>query len=59
MENIRTLKNSMGKGIHKVFKNFENELNNSVPTLVESESELSHFIPEPRNFQKSPGYEQM
>ena len=41
---------SMGKGLHKVFKVVVNELNNSLPTLGESDSEVSNFIPEPRNF---------
>ena len=40
----------MVKGIHKYFKLVVNELNNALPTLGESESEVSHFIPEPRNF---------
>ena len=40
----------MGKGLHKVFKYIVNELNNSLPNLGESVSEVSHFIPEPRSF---------
>ena len=39
----------MGKGLHKVFKVVVNELNNALTTLGESGSEVSHFIPEPRN----------
>ena len=38
------------KVLHKLFKAVFNELKNSFPTLVESGLELSHFIPEPRNF---------
>ena len=40
----------MGKGLHSVFKAIVKELNNSLPDLAESGSEVSHFIPEPRNF---------
>ena len=40
---------SIGKGLHKVFKNVVNELNNSLTTLGESVLEVSNFIPEPRN----------
>ena len=40
----------MVKGLHKVFMGVVNELNNSFPNLGESVSEVSHFIPEPRNF---------
>ena len=40
----------MGKVLHKLFQGVVNELNNTFPTLVESVSELSHFITEPRNF---------
>ena len=39
----------MGKGLHKVFKTaviFFTRIN----TFGESGSEVSHFIPEPRNF---------
>ena len=38
----------MGKGLHKIFKAVANELNNAFPTLGESVSEVSHFIPELR-----------
>ena len=51
--------NRMGKGLHKFFKAVVNELKNVLPTLGESGSEVSHFIPEPRNFQKSPDYHKM
>ena len=40
----------MGKGLHKVFKAVVNELKNEFPTLGESGSEVSQFIPEPSNF---------
>ena len=40
----------MGKGLHKVFQDVINELNNTLLTLVESRSEVSHLIPELRNF---------
>ena len=39
----------MGKGLHKVFKNFVKEILQDLPPLGESGSEVSHFIPEPRN----------
>ena len=48
----------MVKSLRKVFKDVVNELKNSLPTLVDSVSEVSHFIPEPRMFQKSPYYQQ-
>ena len=40
----------MVKGLHNVFKVILKQLKNLFPTLVESGSEVSHFIPEPRNF---------
>ena len=40
----------MGKGLHKVFKAIENEINNVLRTLWESGSEVSRFITEARNF---------
>ena len=39
-----------GKGSYKVFKAVSNKLKNELPTLVESGSEVPHFIPKPRNF---------
>ena len=39
-----------GKGLHKVFKGVVNELSESITIMKESGSEVSHFIPEPRNF---------
>ena len=35
----------MGKVLHKVFKAVVNELSNALPTLGESWSEVSHFVP--------------
>ena len=40
----------MVKGLHKSFEAVVNELQNALPTLEESGSEVSHFISEPRNF---------
>ena len=40
----------MVKGLHKLFKSVVNELKHALPTLGESGSEVSHFIPEPRKF---------
>ena len=42
----------MVKGLHKVFKYVVDELNNSLHTLSETGSEVSYFIPEPRNLSK-------
>ena len=40
----------MGKGLHKVFITFVKEILQELTALGESGSEVSHFIPEPRNF---------
>ena len=40
----------MGKGLHKFFKVILKELTNLLPYLGELGSEVSHFIPESRNF---------
>ena len=40
----------MGKGLQKVFNFTLKQLNNSLSTLGESGSEVSHFISETRNF---------
>ena len=40
----------MGKVSHKVFNAVVNEILVSLPIMGESVSEVSHFIPEPRNF---------
>ena len=41
---------TMGKGLHKVFKTVLKEISQDLPPLGESSSEVSYFIPEPRNF---------
>ena len=40
----------MGKGLHKVFSNIVKEISQELANLGESGSEVSHLIPEPRNF---------
>ena len=40
----------MGKGLHKVFSMIVKEIWQELAPLGESGSEVSHFIPEPRNF---------
>ena len=40
----------MGEGLHKVFKTVVKDILQDLPTLGESGSEVSYFIPEPRNF---------
>ena len=40
----------MVKGLHKVFSTIVKEILQDLPPLGESGSEVSHFIPEPRNF---------
>ena len=40
----------MGTGLHKVFKTVVKEISQEFPPLGESDSEVSHFITEPRNF---------
>ena len=40
----------MGKGLHKVFSTVVKEILQELIPLGESGSEVSHFIPEPRNF---------
>ena len=40
----------MGKGLHKVFKTVVKAISQDLPPLGESGSEVSYFIPEPRNF---------
>ena len=40
----------MGKGLHKVFLTVVKEILQDLPPLGEYGSEVSHFIPEPRNF---------
>ena len=41
---------SMGKGLHKVFSTVLKEISQELAPLGESGSEVSHFIPEPKNF---------
>ena len=40
----------MVKGLHKVFSTVVKEILQALTPLGESGSEVSHFIPEPRNF---------
>ena len=40
----------MGKGLHKLFKAVVNKLSKSLPIFGVSGSEVSCFIPQPRNF---------
>ena len=40
----------MGKGLHKVFSTAVKDISQELIALGESGSEVSHFIPEPRNF---------
>ena len=41
---------NMGKGLHKVFKAVVNEVSQVLPILGAYGSEVSYFIPDPRNF---------
>ena len=41
---------SMGKGLHKVFSTTVKEISQELTALRESGSEVSNFIPEPKNF---------
>ena len=40
---------NMGKGLHKLFSTVVKDISQELTTLGESGSEVSHFIPEPRN----------
>ena len=40
----------MGKGLQKLFNTVVKEISQDSPILGESGSEVSYFIPEPRNF---------
>ena len=40
----------MGKGLYKVFRIIVSEISQEMTNFRESGSEVSHFIPEPRNF---------
>ena len=41
---------NIGKGLHKVFSTIVKDISQELTNLGESGSEVSHFIPEPRNF---------
>ena len=41
---------NMEKGLHKVFSTIVKEISQELTNFGESGSEVSHFIPEPRNF---------
>ena len=41
---------NMGKGLHKVFNIVVKEISQELSPLEEYGSEVSRFIPEPRNF---------
>ena len=43
---------NMGKGLHKVLKAVVNDILQALTVLGEPGSEVSYFIPEPRNFAK-------
>ena len=40
----------MGKGLHRVFGTIVSEISQELTNFGETGSEVSHFIPEPRNF---------
>ena len=40
----------MGKGLHKVFSTVVKDISQELTALQEYGSEVSHFIPDPRNF---------
>ena len=40
----------MGKGLHRVFSTIVSEISQELTNIGETGSEVSHFIPEPRNF---------
>ena len=40
----------MGKGLHRVFSTIVSEISQELTNFGETSSEVSHFIPEPRNF---------
>ena len=42
----------MGKILHRVFSTIVSEISQELTNFGESGSEVSHFIPEPRNFAK-------
>ena len=44
------LTQTMGRVLHKLLKAVVNDIPQALPILGESGSEVSYFIPEPRNF---------
>ena len=48
-ESLKSMK-SMGKVLHKVFSTVVNDISQELTPLGESGPEVSHFIPDPRNF---------
>ena len=44
----------MGKGLQKVLKTVVKDISQDLPPLGESGSDVSHLIPEPRNFSDVP-----
>ena len=40
----------MGKGLHQVFSSIVKDILQELIALGESSSEVSHFVPEPKNF---------
>ena len=40
----------MGKGLHRVFSTIVSEISQEMTNFGETGSEVSHFLPEPRNF---------
>ena len=47
---------SMGKGSHRLFKTVIKEILQDLPPLGETGSEVSHFVPETRNFAEVPKF---
>ena len=47
----------MGKGLHKLFSTVVEDISHKLKALGESGSEVSHFIPEPRNFAEVTNYQ--
>ena len=50
MERSLRATHKMGKGLHKVFSTIVKEILQELTNFGENGSEVSHFIPEPRNF---------
>ena len=49
----------MGKGLHNVFSTIVTEISQELAALGESGSEVSHFIPEPRNSAEVKNYQRI